>query len=37
MAGQRLHKEPTTGLYIHKILKADGTFVVIKKFNLENQ
>jgi hypothetical protein len=37
MVGQKLPKEPTTGLYIHKILKADGTSVVIKKFNLEDR
>jgi len=35
--GQRLRREPTTGMYIHKMLKADGTYVVIKKFNLREQ
>ncbi len=34
MMGQRLPDEPTTGFYIHKILKSDGTSVVIKKLSL---
>ena len=33
--GVRLQEEPRTGLYIHKILKADGTFEVIKTFKLQ--
>jgi hypothetical protein len=37
MVGQRLPKEPSTGLYIDKVLKADGTSVVIKKFYLREQ
>lgn len=35
--GQRLPKEPSTGFFIHKILKSDGTSVVIKKFNFREQ
>jgi hypothetical protein len=33
--GVKLQKEPNTGLYIHKILKADGTFETIKVFRLK--
>lgn len=37
MMGQRLPDEPSTGLYIDKILKADGTSVVLKKIYLREQ
>jgi len=30
--GVKLQQEPRTGIYIHKILKAGGTFEVIKQF-----
>lgn len=30
--GVKLQKEPRSGIYIHKMLKADGTFEVIKQF-----
>lgn len=32
--GKRLSKEPRQGLYIHRILKADGTSEVVKKFKI---
>jgi hypothetical protein len=35
--GQRLPKEPSTGLYFDKVLKADGTSVVLKKIYLREQ
>ena len=35
--GQRLPKEPLRGLYFDKMLKEDGTSVVIKKINLREQ
>jgi hypothetical protein len=37
MMGQRLPDEPTSGIYIDKVLKADGTFSVIKKLYLREQ
>jgi hypothetical protein len=37
MMGQRLPDEPTYGIYIDKVLKADGTFSVIKKLYLREQ
>lgn len=33
--GVKFLREPTTGLYIHKILRADGTSQVIKIFKLQ--
>ena len=35
--GIRLPREPRQGLYIHRIIKADGTSDVIKKFKLIEQ
>jgi hypothetical protein len=32
LLGRRLLDEPRQGLYIHRILKADGTSVVVKKY-----
>lgn len=32
--GKRLLKEPSQGLYIHRILKADGTSEVVKKYKI---
>jgi hypothetical protein len=37
MMGQRLPDEPTYGIYIDKVLKADGTYSVIKKLYLREQ
>jgi hypothetical protein len=37
LMGQRLPKEPSTGIFIDRILKADGTSVVIKKVSLREQ
>lgn len=37
MLGIRLQKKPRTGLYIHKILKDDGTSVVIKEYILNEK
>ena len=35
--GVRLQEKPQSGMYIHKMLKVDGTSVVRKEFVLEDQ